>query len=108
MWYIFPQIAGLGRSSTAQYYAIKDIDEARAYLAHPVLGKRLIEISNALIELNTRNAYNVFGYPDCLKLKSCMTLFETANPSEKVFARVLEEYYQGQRDQRTLHILNKT
>lgn len=89
MWYIFPQIAGLGMSYTAQLYAIKDIEEARQYIAHPVLGARLIEISNALLTLDCSDAAAVMGYPDDLKLRSCMTLFAQVSdiPCSTPFSR---------------------
>ena len=107
MWYIFPQLCGLGFSSTAQYYGIGDLAEARAYMAHPVLGPRLLEISRALLDLDTSDPGAVMGYPDDLKLRSCMTLFELAAPEQPVFARVLEKYYDGRRDARTLELLGK-
>ena len=102
MWYIFPQLRGLGYSSTAQFYGLRDLQEARDYMAHPLLGPRLIEISEALLTLETDDPSAVMGYPDDLKLCSCMTLFELAAPEQPVFARVLEKYYAGRRDQRTL------
>ena len=105
MWYIFPQLRGLGYSSTAQFYGIRDLQEARDYMAHPLLGPRLLEISEALLGLETDNPGAVMGYPDDLKLCSCMTLFELAAPEQPVFARVLEKYYAGRRDQRTLTLL---
>jgi len=107
MWYIFPQLRGLGYSSTAQLYGIRDLDEARAYMAHPVLGPRLIEISEALLGLSTNDPGAVLGWPDDLKLCSCMTLFELAAPDQPVFGRVLEKYYAGQRDHRTLAMLGR-
>ncbi|MBR1456375.1 MAG: DUF1810 domain-containing protein [Oscillospiraceae bacterium] len=105
MWYVFPQIAGLGMSSTAQYYAIQDLQEAEEYLAHPVLGPRLVEISEALLELDTDDAYAVFGWPDDLKLRSSMTLFSCAAVDQPVFQRVLDKYYGGLPDERTLSLL---
>ena len=104
MWYIFPQIQGLGFSSTAQYYAIRDLDEAKAYLAHPVLGPRLKEISEALLALDGLSAHEIFGYPDDLKLRSCMTLFRMADLNCKVFEQVLEKYYDGEPDRRTVEL----
>ena len=101
MWYIFPQIAGLGMSYTAQLYAIKDIEEARQYIAHPVLGARLIEISNALLTLDCSDATAVMGYPDDLKLRSCMTLFAQVS-DDPVFDAVLAKFYGGRADARTL------
>ena len=105
MWYIFPQLRGLGFSSTAQFYGLRDLQEARDYMAHPLLGPRLIEISEALLALETDNPGAVMGYPDDLKLCSCMTLFELAAPEQPAFAGVLEKYYAGRRDQRTLALL---
>jgi len=107
MWYIFPQLRGLGFSSTAQYYGLRDLEEAVDYMAHPLLGPRLTEICEALLGLETNNASAVLGYPDDLKLRSCMTLFELAAPEQPVFARVLEKYYAGRRDSRTLELLGK-
>ncbi|MBR0160472.1 MAG: DUF1810 domain-containing protein [Oscillospiraceae bacterium] len=104
MWYIFPQIQGLGFSSTAQYYAIRDLQEAKDYLAHPVLGARLKEISEALLALDGLSAHEVFGYPDDLKLRSSMTLFSLAAPEEAVFSAVLEKYYGGEPDSRTIQL----
>ena len=105
MWYIFPQIAGLGMSSTAQYYAIADLTEAEAYLAHPILGPRLVEISTALLALDTNDAYAVFGWPDELKLRSCMTLFACAAVDQPVFQQVLDKYYGSRPDEQTLRLL---
>ena len=105
MWYVFPQIQGLGYSSTARYYAIRDVDEAKAYLQHPVLRKRLLEISGALLELDTNNASKVFGWPDDMKLRSSMTLFAEAEPECDVFRKVLDQYFHGQKDENTLSIL---
>ena len=107
MWYIFPQIQGLGFSPTAQYYAIRDLQEARDYLAHPVLGTRLKEISSALLDLNGLSACEIFGYPDDLKLRSSMTLFRMADLNEPVFLEVLEKYYDGKPDARTVELAGK-
>ena len=104
MWYIFPQFAGLGFSSTAQFYAISSMQEAKDYYAHPVLGKRLVEISEALLELDTSDAGAVMGYPDDLKLRSSMTLFLAAS-GDAVFQRVLDKFYSGRPDSKTLRIL---
>lgn len=104
MWYIFPQIAGLGFSSTAQFYAISSMQEAKDYYAHPVLGKRLVEISEALLALDTSDAGAVMGYPDDLKLRSSMTLFLAAS-GDAVFQRVLDKFYSGKPDSKTLNIL---
>jgi len=104
MWYIFPQIHGLGFSETSKFYAIKDLEEAKEFLAHPVLGQRLIRICNELLKLHDNNANKIFGTPDDLKLKSSMTLFSSldANP---VFDLVLEKFFNGAKDARTLAII---
>ena len=107
MWYIFPQIQGLGFSSTAQYYAICDLQEAKDYLAHPVLGARLKEISSALLDLEGLSASEIFGYPDDLKLRSCMTLFRMADLNEPIFLEVLEKYYDGKPDSRTVELASR-
>ncbi len=107
MWFIFPQIEGLGHSSTAKYYSIKTIDEAKEYLAHPVLGKRLLECSNTILHINGRSANEIFGYPDDMKLRSCMTLFNSISPENKVFVDVLKKYFNSEKDQATLSILQK-
>ena len=104
MWYIFPQIAGLGFSSTARFYAISSMQEAKDYYAHPVLGKRLVEISEALLALDTNDAAAVMGYPDDLKLRSSMTLFLAAS-GDAVFQKVLDKFYSGKPDSKTLNIL---
>ena len=105
MWYIFPQIHGLGFSSMSAYYAIKDLEEAEDFLNDPYLGGNLRKISEALLELDTD--HRVFGSPDDLKLLSCMTLFEAAEGSGGVFTRVIEKYYKGRRDQKTVEILER-
>ena len=102
IWYIFPQIQGLGFSSTAQYYAIENLEEAKAYLADPVLRERLLEISNALLALDSCDPSEVMGYPDDLKLRSSMTLFSLAEPECTVFRDVLDKFYNGQEDSRTI------
>ena len=105
MWYIFPQIAGLGQSSTARYYSIRDLEEAREYYAHPVLGQRLREISGVLLELRGSDPVAVFGGIDSMKLKSSMTLFTMAAPDDPLFQQVLDKYYAGEQDALTLRIL---
>ena len=105
MWYIFPQITGLGRSTTAEYYAIKSKEEAKGYIEDPVLGKRLIEISQALFQIESDDAEMVMGWPDNLKLRSCMTLFAEVAPEQPVFRSVLEKFYDGEMDGKTLDIL---
>ena len=105
MWFIFPQIVGLGYSETAQYYAIKNIDEAKAYMEDETLGRNLIEISEALLDVESDNADEVMGWPDNLKLKSSMTLFSLAKPECEVFQKVLDKFFHGERDQKTIEIL---
>lgn len=105
MWYIFPQIAGLGQSSTARYYSIRDLEEAREYYAHPVLGQRLREISGVLLDLRGSDPVAVFGGIDSMKLKSSMTLFAVAAPDDPLFQQVLDKYYGGEQDALTLRIL---
>jgi uncharacterized protein (DUF1810 family) len=98
MWFVFPQIAGLGRSQTAQHFAISGLPEAVAYLAHPVLGPRLRECARALTELTETDAVKVFGPIDAQKLQSSMTLFSLAAPDEQVFRDVLDQYFAGTSD----------
>ena len=105
MWYIFPQIRGLGHSATSQYYAIHDLDEAAAFLHDPFLGGNLLEICHALLALNTSSAAEVFGWPDDMKLRSSMTLFALVPNADPVFQQVLDKYFGGKRDGRTLEIL---
>ncbi len=105
IWFVFPQLKELGFSSTARYYGIADLAEAQAYLAHPLLRARLIEISQALLALDDSDPSSVMGYPDDLKLRSSMTLFEAADPATDVFAQVLEKFYAGKRDEKTLAFL---
>lgn len=108
MWYIFPQFKGLGFSETSKYYSIKDLDEAKRYLNHPILGERLKIITNELLALNENNANKVFGSPDDLKLKSSMTLFATINISEEnIFNAVLDKYFNGQTDNKTLTLIKE-
>jgi uncharacterized protein (DUF1810 family) len=101
IWFIFPQIAGLGYSSISQQYAISSLDEARAYLAHPVLGTRLRECAAIVLATTGRTALEIFGATDAMKLRSSMTLFHRAAPDEPVFANVLERYYDGRADEAT-------
>ena len=105
MWFVFPQIAGLGRSPTAQRYAIASLAEAEAYVAHPVLGERLRESARVLTELEGRSAEQVFGGLDALKLRSSMTLFARAAPDEPLFRDVLARYFGGEEDPATLERL---
>jgi uncharacterized protein (DUF1810 family) len=96
MWFIFPQIAGLGRSATAQAYAISDLAEAQAYLAHPILGPRLIECAEIVAAQQGRSAEQIFGGIDAIKLRSSMTLFAHAAPDQTIFQQVIDQYYDGQ------------
>jgi uncharacterized protein (DUF1810 family) len=105
MWYVFPQLDGLGVSSTSKYYSIKSLEEARAYLGHPVLGPRLLECAEAAVGVEGRSAWEIFGSPDDLKLQSCATLFASVSPPGSVFDRLLRKYYGGDRDDRTLDLL---
>ena len=106
MWYIFPQLSGLGHSQTARYYAIRDRAEAAAYMAHPVLGSRLLEISSELLKLKSSDAREIMGWPDDLKLKSSMTLFGLVS-REPVFRQVLEQYFGGEEDQYTVQAISR-
>jgi len=107
IWYIFPQIAGLGMSGTSMHYAIDDIAQATQYLQHPVLGQRLIEISEAVLAIEGKSANQILGSPDDLKLRSSMTLFSLAEDAKPVFQQVLDKYYGGLPDQKTIDILNQ-
>jgi uncharacterized protein (DUF1810 family) len=105
MWFVFPQLKGLGRSATALHYGIGSLDEARAYAAHPVLGARLRECCALLARSHGRSAQQIFGAIDALKLRSCLTLFERAAPDEALFGALLERFYGGERDAATLALL---
>ncbi len=105
MWFIFPQIAGLGFSEFSRFYAIRDLEEAEKYLAHPVLGKRLIEISEALLKIENLTAREIFGSPDDMKLQSSMTLFNSVPETHTVFQQVLDKYFFGKADSKTLQVL---
>ena len=107
MWFIFPQIQGLGHSSTAKYYSIKSIEEAKEYIAHPVLGTRLIECSMIIFHIDNKSAHDIFGYPDDMKLRSCMTLFNFVAPEQKVFTDVLQKYFAGEADEKTIAIFKQ-
>lgn len=104
-WWIIPQIVGLGMTTTSYTYAIKSLDEAVAFLDHPYLGKNIREISKVLLELESNDATAIMGYPDDLKLRSCMTLFAEADPNEDIFQKVLDKFFNGEKDERTLEIL---
>jgi uncharacterized protein (DUF1810 family) len=107
MWYIFPQIAGLGMSAMSQHYSISCLDEARAYLEHPVLGPRLIECIEAMNAVEDRTAYEILGPPDDMKFRSCLTLFAAAAPDNKIFAEALGRYFAGETDPLTLEKLGR-
>ncbi len=106
-WYIFPQLKSLGSSAMAEYYGIEDLKEAKSYLANEYLKNNLIQISQALLNLNTNNPTEVLGYPDDLKLKSCMTLFYYADSSITIFKKVIDKFYNGEMDSKTILLLNK-
>ena len=107
MWYIFPQIQGLGFSETSMFYAIRDINEAEEFLKHSVLGSRLIEICNELLRLQGDDPNKILGSPDDFKLQSSMTLFASLDNTNPVFQQVLDKFYNGAKDQKTLRILGK-
>lgn len=107
MWFIFPQLKGLGHSETAAFYGITDIHQAKAFLDHPTLGKNLREISTALLQHRNRTATEIFGSPDDLKLRSSMTLFDKAG-NDKVFGEIIAAFFNGKPDERTLKILSES
>ena len=107
MWYVFPQLAGLGRSPTSRRYAIRSLDEAKAYLEHPLLGPRLVDCATAVCELEGLSAYEIFGSPDDLKLHSSATLFARVSPMDSVFSRLLAKYFGGREDEQTLRLLGE-
>lgn len=107
MWYIFPQLKGLGSSEMAQYFGMKDWNEATAYLQHPVLGRHLIEISSVVLQLEGKTVTEIFGTPDDLKVHSCMTLFANVENTHPLFSQVLEKYFNGLQDEATLLLLAK-
>jgi uncharacterized protein (DUF1810 family) len=105
MWYVFPQLAGLGMSGMSQKYAISSLAEARAYLAHPTLGPRMKKACTLLLGIKDRSMSEVFGYPDDLKLRSSMTLFAIATPENPEFQQIISDHFEGQRDRKTLDLL---
>jgi uncharacterized protein (DUF1810 family) len=105
MWYVFPQVAGLGFSEMSRRYAVSGRDEAIAYLRHPVLGPRLVECCDAVLGVDGRSAHDIFGSPDDTKLRSCCTLFAAASPPGSGFHRVIDRYFGGESDEQTLRIL---
>lgn len=106
MWYIFPQLRGLGQSNVAWYYGIEDLSEAKVYLKHPILGRRLREITQAALDLSETDPMKVFGWPDNMKFRSCMTLFAQISEDD-LFARALEKFFGGQEDSMTLELLKQ-
>jgi uncharacterized protein (DUF1810 family) len=108
MWYIFPQLEGLGFSGMARHYAIRTVGEAEAYLRHPVLGPRLVGCVEAVLGVQGRTASDIFGSPDDVKLRSCATLFDFVSPTGSVFEQLLDRYFHGERDRRTLQLLGRT
>ena len=108
MWFIFPQIDGLGFSATTKYYSIKNKEEARHYLNHPVLGPRLLQCTELLLAIEGKSVREIFDFPDDKKLNSSMTLFATVSDPDSVFAHVLEKYFGGERDERTTSLLDNS
>ena len=106
MWFVFPQLDGLARSETARFYALHSLDEARAYLAHPILGPRLLDCTALVNAVEGRSIHQILGSPDDLKFHSCMTLFAAADPSEPAFRQALQKYYGGARDEGTTRLLS--
>ncbi|XWW43789.1 DUF1810 domain-containing protein [Fibrella sp. USSR17] len=107
MWYVFPQLTGLGLSSTAIFYGLKDLQEATTYLNHPVLGPRLIDIATAMVHVDGKTANQILGSPDDMKLRSSMTLFSLVPDTNPVFQAVLDKYYNGAPDPKTLALLGE-
>lgn len=107
IWYVFPQIRGLGSSHMSQKYALSGLEEARAYLAHPVLEPQLLECCQAALEIPTNDPREVFGFPDDVKFCSCLTLFALAEPSRPIFEELLDKFYDGKKDPRTIRILEQ-
>jgi uncharacterized protein (DUF1810 family) len=105
MWFVFPQIKGLGFSETSKRYAIQNKEEGQAYLQHPLLGARLLQISEALLQLQSNNAYQIFGSPDDVKLKSSMTLFSSLQDAPPIFQKVLDKFFEGTKDSKTLSLM---
>ena len=108
MWFIFPQTKGLGSSDNAKFYGIANLQEAAAFLAHPVLGNHLMEISQAVLDIDGKTALDIFGTPDDLKLRSCMTLFSKVPEASDVFQKVLDKYFNGLPDHATTELLQQT
>lgn len=107
MWYVFPQFDGLGMSPTSKLYAIKSVQEARAYVTHPILGPRLIECAQAALQVEGRSALEVFGSPDDMKLRSCATLFASVSPKGSVFHGIIDKFFDGEQDARTIALMTR-
>lgn len=107
MWYVFPQFNGLGSSPTSIEYAIKSREEAKQYLAHPVLGRRLVECAEAVLQIRGRSAHEIFGSPDDMKLRSSATLFASVSPDGSAFHQIIDKYFDGRPDDRTIQLLNR-
>ncbi len=108
MWFVFPQVEGLGTSSTSRRYAIRSVAEAKAYLDDPLLGPRLLESAKAALAAQTSSASELFGSPDDMKLRSCATLFASVSSEGSIFSRLINKYFDGKPDQRTLQLIGKT
>jgi len=107
MWYVFPQFTGLGSSPTSMHYAIKSRDEAEAYLSHPIIGRRLVECAETVLQIRERSAFEVFGSPDDMKLRSSATLFASVSAEGSVFHRLIDQYFDGRRDDRTIELMGR-
>jgi uncharacterized protein (DUF1810 family) len=107
MWYVFPQFIGLGSSPTSMHYAIRSSQEAAAYLAHPILGPRLAQCAEAALQIEGRSALEIFGSPDDMKLRSSATLFASVSPEGSVFHRLIEKYFAGKQDVRTIELISR-
>ena len=106
MWYVLPQLLGLGFSDTSKYYGIQNLEEAVQYLAHPILGKHLIEISRELLQINNKTATDIFGIPDVVKFLSCLTLFSKVPEADPIFKQLQQKYFRGLEDEYTIQLLN--
>jgi uncharacterized protein (DUF1810 family) len=107
MWYTFPQIQGLGLSATSKHYALQDEEEAKAFVQHPLLGSRLLQLCEVLLALPNRDATRIMGSPDDVKLRSSMTLFAAVEPTQPIFQQVLDKFYEGIPDPQTLRLLKR-
>ncbi len=107
IWFIFPQLKGLGLSPTSEFYGISSLDEAKAYMQHPVLGPRLLQCTELVIAIQGSNVEEIFGEIDAMKFRSCMTLFAAADPKQRTFSRALEKYFAGEGDRLTINYVNQ-